>query len=101
MAVKYTMKDYEYLIGEGGDIHVYNGTSLPRVPWKRLAKSAAKSEFRKYLPPVDELWIFRAEEAKEVYEGIREEYVKGVGNIGMLYYRFDYSDGRKVYRVTP
>jgi|TARA_A100000172_G_scaffold62215_2_gene41635 hypothetical protein len=101
MAVKYTMKDYEYLIGEGGDIHVYNGTSLPRMSWKKLTKSAAKSEFKKYLPPVDELWLDDTEEAKAVYEGIRDEYVKNVGDIGMLYYRFEFSDRRKIFRVTP
>jgi len=101
MAVKYTMKDYEYLIGEGGDIHVYNGTSLPRMSWKKLTKSAAKSEFKKYLPPVDELWLEYTKEAKAVYEAIRDEHVEGIGNIGMLYYKFDNGIESKVFRVTP
>tara|TARA_Y100001938_G_scaffold143320_1_gene215924 strand:- start:2997 stop:3314 length:318 start_codon:yes stop_codon:yes gene_type:complete len=105
MAVKYTMEDYEYLVGEGGDIHVYVGPSqaieFKDMPWKKLTKSTAKNEFRKYLPPVDELWLEYTKEAKAVYEAIRDEHVEGIGNIGMLYYKFDNGIESKVFRVTP
>jgi len=105
MAVKYTMKDFEDYVCEGGDIHVYVGPSqgieFMNVPWKKLTKSTAKNEFRKYLPPVDELWLEYTKEARAVYEGIRDEYVENVGNIGMLYYKFDNGIESKVFRVTP
>ena len=86
--IKYTMKDYEYLIGEGGDVQVYTG-------------SHSDYNHRYYLPPVDKLFEDHAKKSQAVFEAWRDEYVEDVGVIPMNYLSFDMGNVRKIYRLTP
>ena len=103
--IKYTMKDYEYLIGEGGDVQVYTGSHSDynhrNMKWKLLDENEIKKKVSYYLPPVDKLFEDHAKKSQEVFEAWRDEYVEDVGVIPMNYLSFDMGNVRKIYRLTP